>query len=152
MDGELEVEDEDYEDFIDKPQSKITRFALYIFGLSQVLKYMIPGIAAAIIAGVYFASQQAEFVTIILFCGLITYAIVTSHHIALLKKENEKLTERLDDNTELLSARIGMLAQATDEELQSLSGKVGEDMYELTQLIADKIHGPRDDDGGDFLG
>ena len=51
------------------------------------MKYMGPGVIAALVTAIYFASGQTEFITIVMFCVLVTYAIVSSSQIGTLSNK-----------------------------------------------------------------
>ena len=119
----------------------------------NILKYMLPGIAAGIITAIYFASGSSMIITVILFCVLITYAIVSSNEISSLKDKledqvtqlefdlkSESVEERLDN----LNDKINFVAQAASSEIDDLANNVGSEIHEIALMIADKRFGPED--------
>ena len=125
------------------------------FGL---LKYMVPGIIASIVTAIYFATGSGTFITIVLFCSLITYAIVTSNQISNLKEALSKLeTKTVDkrvykirnkatkEEIEILNDKINFVAQAASSEISDLAENVGSEIHEIALIIADKKFGPYED-------
>ena len=88
---------------------------------------MVPGIGAGVIAAVYFADGGSTFITIILFCILITYMMISIN-------ENRRLREA----NELLNQKIMFVAERTDEQINEMANDVSDDMHELVLLIANK--------------
>jgi len=121
----------------------------------NILKYMAPGLIAGLVTAIYFSTGNSDFITIALFCTLITYAIVTSKEISSLKEKlEEKLStmefdlkqEASDEKIETLDSKITYVAQAASSEIDDLSSNIGSEIHEIVLMIADRKFGPEEGD------
>jgi hypothetical protein len=116
---------------------------------------MFPGVIAGIITAIYYTNGQSEFITAVMFCSLVTYAIVTSMQIKILKENNQELNRYISTNlvtnkdlkyvrksVRKLDEKINYVAQAASDEIEILGNNMGTEIHDLARFVAITKFGP----------